>query len=219
MTTILPNLTARVAYSVQLLTDSSKEQDATHRLVKITYKATKERKNPPPNKCVSIPAISLTVEPEVLNDAMTLAYQELQDEMIRAAIEDGAENIYSDQLTPESVAAYSAAKNAPGRLSKDMLEAWYSSDLEEKLIGALACVLKIGENPSKEELAKLNGATEQHKKLIVALASPRAALPANVATNLRKAVMLADGSKVRDSLISKLDAFLQPAAVTLEINL
>jgi hypothetical protein len=219
-------------YAVMLHTDSSKPETTDQRLSVIRWKTpSKEKNNPsykkPASRCVSIPKTTISAIPEILSASLQLAFEDMQDEVIRDHVEKevsaGHENITitDDMFSPDAVAAYQTAKAVSGRLSGDSLTAWFDEYLDEPLSLALANVMSIpSENPTAEQLSSLTKAVEQHKTIIVSLASPRAALNEKIATQLKKAVTIAnDDGRIKQQLLTKLDTFLQPKEFTLAINL
>ena len=213
----------------QVLTDSVKPAE-NHRLSLIMYKTPKDKKNDatyvrPNNMAVSVPRIKVSVTPACLQDALQACFEDLQDSLIRKLYEDAREagksvvSLSDAQIDFQACADFSAANAVNGKLSKDLLNKWFDESLAETLTVALANALKLPDEPSEAEAAKLEAAVLQHKKLIVELASPRANMPESVAKSLQKAVALAEDDKVKHSLQSKLNVFLQPKEVTLNIGL
>jgi hypothetical protein len=218
-------------YQTKLHTDSSIADNKDHRLAVIRWKTPSDKKDDPsfrklPTRCVSIPRTSLMVEPEVLRSAMVQAFEDMQDEVIRALILEGISNgdnnpyITAEQVSEEAVAAFITAKAISGRLSGELLQSWYNTNLKDKLTLALGNAMKLPDNPSAEQSQRLEKALEQHSKLIQSLASPRASMPENICKQLKKAVSLAeDDGKIKGQIIAKLDMLLQPRDVALDLGL
>lgn len=217
-------------HTVEVHTDGKKPL-AGQRLSVIRFKTPSDKKDDstfvrPINVCVSIPILELqSVKPDCLKAAFDEAFQELQDAAIRKLIVDALEegtkkNIISDdEISYEAIARYAAAMAISGKLSKSTLDVWFDENLADALTLALANALGISDKPSVAETEKLTAAINQHKKLICELASPRASMPEKLAGQLKKAVLVAEDDKIRASLVSKLDAFLKPKEVSLDIGL
>lgn len=213
----------------QVLTDSVKPAEG-HRLSTVMYKTPKDKKNDasyvrPTNMCISVPRIKVSVTPACLQDALQAAFEELQDSVLRSIYEKAREDgkkvvtVADAAIDFQACAEFAAANAVNGKLSKETLMKWFDENLAENLTVALANALKLPDEPSEAEAAKLDAAVKQHKLLIVDLASPRANMPEHIAKSLLKAVDLAEDDKVKASLKNKLDVFIKPKEVTLNIGL
>lgn len=208
-------------YNVSLLTDNSKPDNASHRLSVIRFKTKKGEENKSPNKCVSIPRIILDITPSILNNALTTAFHEMQDEVIRSAIvDDKATTITEEMISYETVASYMEEKATSQRLSGENVKAWFEACMKEPLTLALANALKLGDNATPDELAKLEAAVTQHETLIISLASPRSNYNKVLAGQLQRAIATADNDGViKPKLEAKLASFMEDKSVTLALNL
>lgn len=217
-------------YPVRLHTDSSVPANSTQRL---SIHRWKERtvKNADgsetkiaalPARSVSVPKLSLSVIPDCLSVALTDALSSLQDQLIKSLIEASIEAGNTDtvltdsQIDDAAIAEYAREQATSGRLSSKAIELWYNSSLQDSLALALANALSINEQSPASDLDKLNEMLATHKKLIVDLASPRAMMNQQTATQLIKAVRLAttgSNSAVKQQLLDKLEAFRAPKEV------
>jgi hypothetical protein len=223
---------ANLLRTVHLATDNS---ETTHkltgeRLVILRWKEMKkDGKTVPklsPDRCVSLPIITLAVTPEVLKLAAEEAIRDMQDAMVREMVEKQlsekkeAISINLTDLTAEKIASWFADKAERDVLSTKRVTEWFDNTLAHNLGTALAKAMGLPDEPAAPELAKWQAALEQHKKLIVGLASPRATMQPHIATSLKKAVALApEGDSTAAKLTKRLDAFLEPKELTLSINL
>lgn len=224
-------------YNVTIHTDASAALDANHRLSIIRFKTPTDKKDDktysrPVARCVSVPHVVLMIQPDSIKAALTACYEELQDAVIREIIVQALEagptdstgklrviTVSDEQLSYEAVAAYSARVAVSGKLSAKVLQDWFDTDLKDNLTVALAAVLKLPDEPTSDQLAKLEAAVMQHRSMIASLASPKAQMPEKLTKQLNRAVMLAEQSKIRDSITAKLAAFLQPKEVALSLGL
>lgn len=207
-------------YNVNLLTDNSKPDNAFHRLSVIRFKTKKGEENKQPNKCVSIPRVVLDITPSVLNSALTASFHEMQDEVIRSLINDGETTISEEAISYNSIAAFQEEKATSQRLSGENVKAFFEACMKENLTLALSNALKLTDNPTGEELAKLEAAVSQHEQLIISLASPRASYNKTLAGQLQRAIAVADDDGViKGKLEAKLASFLEDKSVTLALNL
>lgn len=204
---------------IVLHTDSAKAATAADRLVVIRFKEKKGSTTPKsPSYCVSIPVLEVTTNDELLNKAATAAIQELQDSIIRERVEAFLEDtsirkeINELEINAIAISTFYDRVATSGRLSKELLSSWFDETLAEEL--ALALLVAVPSLQSDE--AQLSAVLKSHKDHICNLASPRANMPQKLATQLRKAVLLAkeEEGKIKPTLLSKLDAFINPPKVT-----
>lgn len=204
-----------VTYTVMLYTDSSKPDNANHRLSVIKYKVTTERPKPPANRCVSIPRVSLTVTPECLRDALTGAFYDLQDKVIRSLIDEHLERepaaitftLSETEINQEAIASFYATEElTSGKLSKVTLETWYDVALAELLAAAFA---KKNNKPATDETIKK--VVINYRTFIAGLAAPRPSYSDTQLSSLEKAIALADASDpIRNQLVAKLAMLRKP---------
>lgn len=205
-------------YEIKLFLDSS-VATAGHRLSVIRWKKPKTppaNYKPKPAYCISIPEVDIIVEPEEMQKALQQSFQDLQDDLVREMIEawlagERKENtIAGIELNTTAVSSYYDRVATNGRLSTVGIENWFDSNLAERLADALlTAVPALAQEPDK-----LAGALQGHKDALAQLASPRAMMQEKKASQLLRAVNIADDDgKVKPALISKLNAFLAPAPV------
>ena len=169
--------------------------------------------------CASVPAISLSLHsPECLREAMQDALVEIQDKAIRAHVEQELKATPGISLssivlpssvgTPEGLAAFCSAVAISSRLSKDSLEKWFDSFLSGPLVDLVVSKLPPEtENSAEVAVAQVMKA----KAAILTLASPRTAMPRQVAVQLQKAIALApQGDRTKEQLGKKLELFINP---------
>jgi hypothetical protein len=215
-------------YPVSIFTNSSKATDENHILEIVSFKTPRDQKENkdykrPVTRCVSLPVCKLTIQPDVIRDALQAAYYELRGQVVREIIvehlEAGSQDasgklkacvITEQQISMEAVAAFAARKAVGTKLSGEMLASWFDSDLASALELALIAVKKYEDEPTPEQQAILDAAIKQHKALIVKLAAPTATLPEGITKQLQRAIALADDSPVKTTLNEKLARFLKP---------
>jgi hypothetical protein len=224
-------------FPVRIYTDNSKPEAPNHRLVVIDFKTPKDKKDDatykkPVSRCVSIPTVTITVQPDIISAALNAAYCDLQDAKIRSIIVEHITkgettpegkmlplSISMDEITIEAIAAYFASSSASAKLSTKLLETWFDNSLAAELEVALITALKFPDEPTADQQGKLDAAVKQHKQLIVKLASPTASLPEAIAKQLKRAVALAEPDQIQRKLVSKLDAMLAPREEVLSLGL
>lgn len=206
-------------FTVMLHTDSSKPATATDRLSVTRWKVTKDNPTPHATRCVSVPRTSISVTPDCLRDKLTAAFNDAQDELIRVLIEqhldlapnDATFTLSETEINAEAIASYYAESEITGRLSKQLLEAWYDTSLATALAAAFA--RKNNVHAESETIKKV---VISYRGFIAGLSAPRASYPDNILTNLEKAIALADSSDpLRNQLLAKLAKLKQPKEQTL----
>lgn len=213
-----------MTYAMTIKTDSSAAANSTHRLCILDFKTPSDKKadstyRKPASRCVSIPTISLSVEPAILADALQLAFCEMQDTLIRAkfmaALEASSDNnpivtITDDDISPAAVAFYAAEKQISGKLSSDKIGSWFDAYLADGLQLALANAMQLPDEPSEQQQQRLTAAVAQHKLMLCKLAGP-VQLPEKIATQLTKAVaIMQPADKIAKQLLAKLAPKDQP---------
>lgn len=206
-------------FPVRPYTDNSKPDMPSHRLSVIRWKATKEQPKARSALYVSIPQITLLVEPSILKTAMQAALEDLQDSFIRSRIESDIEaglqlpkSFDISDLEPSSLAAWAEETATSGKLSKEGIQTWFANELREAL------ELRFSELPNMTD-DNMSKALAQFQEGLTKLASPQANMPVNIAQQLSKALELANDSKIKLQLGKKLEKFLNPVETSLEFNL
>jgi hypothetical protein len=227
---IMHNILENNSRPVQFHTDNSRAHP-DERLVVMRWK---EKKNPNGSKkaphaarCVSIPKLTVEVSPISLQEALTTAFHEMQDNYIRERVEEMLENntqqmsINITDLEHEAIAAWLKQTAAgSGKLSKVKIENWFDENLSELLQAAFIQRMNLDETATPEQLKKLEAITSNYKAAISSLASPRAVISPNIAEQMKKAIALAEeNDPTARQLRNKLEIFLQPREITLDINL
>lgn len=217
-----------------------------HRLCKITFKempekdadgnivknadGTKKVKHKHANRCVSIPCINVMIQPDSIKEALQDKFNDLQDAVIKefviAALDAGLQDssgklkpivISDEQISLEACAKFHAASNT-GKLSKDVLNEWFTSDLADNLMVKLAAAMKLPAEPTAAQLAALEAGTAEYKAMFAGLAAPKATLPIALAKQLNAALKLATDSRIKVTLADKLQTIMQPAPLALSIG-
>lgn len=168
------------------------------------------------NRYVNIPAVTLTINHPELNAAMTEAFQDMQDAVIRskietavkAGIEPGTLQVTEFDISPAAIATWHATTNVGTRLSKEMIENWFDTTVKDVLI--LAFASKQGLDPSAftaENIKPIEQACIQRRSVLAKLAAPGFVVSPQTAMQLSKAVQLSTDqtSKVTSSLLAKLN--------------
>lgn len=212
-----------VAFFVAEIYNGKNKPKTDHRLAVVTFKTDKSKSeseieeggkksaNPdydpnykkPDARCISVPALRITVGPQVLQDALQQAFEDLQDAVIRKLVVEALDqnknliSIHETQINFEAVALFAATNAAGGKLTKDGIEEWFDESLADTLTLKLANAMKLSDTPNQQESAKLASAVTQYKGVIISLAAPRAGMSKTVATQLKTVLELCENKDTR----------------------
>lgn len=214
-------------YTVELYTGKNKP-GTNERLSITTFKAQgkftdKESPEYDPNykkpdaRCVSIPQLSIKVIPELLQEAIQMAFEDIQDALVRKIIVDALEegknviSIHKDQVNFEAVAKFAADNAASGKLTKDGIETWFDDELADPLTLKLANAMQIPNDATKEQQQKLANAVTSYKGVFLSLAAPKAGLSPKIAAQLKKVLEVCENKETRmfKTLAGKVEAHLE----------
>lgn len=144
------------------------------RLAKVGYKSTKAQTAKFPNVCVSIPPIDkndIVDNVFQLTDHIRVMLESAQDGIIRSLYESAAGAMIAvsdDDISIASCIAYMEAAENGNRLTKEILSAWFDSNLSENLFIAFA--EKLGFTDITEDVViTVNKHVAAHKAMITAL--------------------------------------------------
>ena len=135
------------------------------RVVTCLYKAVKKEGVLIPsafsNAYTRVPVAHIT-EKVVIENAASLApyvvamLQKLEDDMIKDSHKAGQLRIYTDGLSLARLLEKLEESSSAGRLNKDMIKAWFDSQVAEVLAVKFASKMGLDENSSEADLAKLD---------------------------------------------------------------
>jgi len=126
-------------HSVQPFVAGKSEPLSGQRLAKVGYKTTKKNKAKYPSVFVSVPPInseSIVNNMDRLTPHIVAMLENAQDGVIRSLYEssDGAlQSVSDDDIAISACIAYLEAENNGSRLTKEMIEQWFDSEVRENL--------------------------------------------------------------------------------------
>lgn len=224
-------------YPVTIHTDNSAALAADHRLCVMHWKEptakarlTNAAIKKLPSLCVSIPAIKLVVQPQIIASAMQSAFEDMQKSAIQTECERQIGIYTGQQLTmpviTESIFSLDtmAASAVSGRKSKDMLAQWFDTSLQDNLFMAVAARKGYDiTNPAivvpDHDQAALLAACNQVKELLSSLAAPTTKYAPHILSQLIKATELANDDSTKTWLLNKLSSLSAPREVSIAIDL
>lgn len=201
-------------HSVVAYTPGTTKAFAGQRLAVINYRTIKDadgKESKKPSKCVSIPLL----EEQVIKDNIsallpwiTAKLVEVQDSIIREAVDNGAVQIATDSINTAAVigAAITPASGADGsgRLTKELIAGWYKEYLEDNLLVAISTKLGVSDAVTAEEAAKVQKLANAFKESIEKLAGPKTFFKPEICTKLLNAIDISNDDGKKDVIYNKL---------------
>src|SRR4051812_9248082 len=86
----------------------------------------------PDARCVSVPKLTISVTPQILQDALLSALEDLQDAVMRsfvvAELTQGKSviTLLDLQISFEAIAEYAKEQAAGGKINKELIELWFN---------------------------------------------------------------------------------------------
>lgn len=221
MTQVVGNGNAtHVPYEVKVWNENSEKfLGAGQRLAVIRWKTVTDKETgvktaPKAAMCVSLPAISqaVEIEPACLKESVISYLEEQQNLVVRKVIDNWFQDntnvslreivVNPAFLTPEGLSAFYNLNATNGKVSETQIKDWFIGNVQEEL------ELRLSNIPSMTDEV-LKKAVNQHKELLMKLASPKAVFSEKIADQLLKVVTLnvEDFSGVKEALIKKLVSF------------
>lgn len=196
------------------------EIEAGMRRTVLTYKAPKEGPNKgikPGSVFVDHPQTKVSVQPEILAQALQAKFEDLQDMLIRDLVTSRFDwkqkkhtkiTISTDEISVAKVAEFAAATGL-GRLSKEAIEAWFNTIALLPVAEMIAA--KRGCEPTDE--AAVEGAAS-FKAHFLSLASTKVAIKRKTAEALLKVCdrlqEAAEEDEREDPMLAKLVDIVKP---------
>lgn len=191
--------------------DSAKSQALSgQRLAKIRYKTTKAQAAKFPSVCVSVPPLA---DAEIMDNLPALKVhvramlEAAQDGVIRSLYEVSDGNLSSVQDSDISVLAcigFLNAESEGGRLTKDMIDSWFDSNLGEYVTALIVEKLGYSDDLSPEQEHTVGRHVRGYKDMYSALAGGKTIYQPNQIGSLRRVLALVD----QDEIAGKLEARL-----------
>lgn len=195
--------------------DSAKSQALTgQRLAKIRYKTTAKQAAKFPSVCVSVPPLD---DSEIMENLPALKVhiramlEAAQDGVIRSLYEVSDGKLSSVQDSDISVLAcigFLNTESEGGRLTKDMIDAWFDSNLAEYVTALIVEKLSYGEDLTPEQEHTIGRHVKGYKDMYSALAGGKTIYQANQIASLRRVLGLVDQDEIGTKLEARLSGML-----------
>jgi hypothetical protein len=205
----MSNISNRHSFVTFKSTGSDKSKALSgQRLSVVRFKTTKAGTKAKDSQCVSVPMLQATPEQLVTIDTHVQSWlRGVQDEIIRAACVADSAAVTDEEISFDAIAKYLAAQAAGERLTGEVINEWFDSELSDVLLLAFAEKLGISDSPSEEETKKLSQMVTVYRDCFAAMAGGRTMFDASKRAKLQKALSLCDcTSGVGEKLATKLEA-------------
>lgn len=163
-----------------------------HRLARIIRKNSARDANGLPSQGCFVPALECADDyyaDVVINAAIVNFLQDTQDKMIRKIADSGRNIITDSDLDPVAMRAFlEETDDSIGRLSKDKIVAWFTTEVQDSLMLAFADRLGIGDTPTPEQQTKLEQTLAGYRDCFAQMASKNPTVEERVGVNLLKAL-------------------------------
>jgi hypothetical protein len=208
--------------------DAKKSQPLTgQRLAKCRYKGEKAKFA---SVCTSVPYIDMSandvnecISTGRLDAHIRAMLENAQDGILRSMYEatDGAlTSITDSDINLDACIAYMDAEAQGSRLTKEFLDAWFVSTVQDFAFPLFAEKMGFtGDVLTPEQNSKVNSAVKGYRDMFAALAGGKTFYQPNQVNNLRKLLALIDGDDTAVKLDKRLASMLEvkPIAEMLEL--
>lgn len=209
-----------VPYEVKVWNENSEkflgngQRLAVIRWKTVTDKETGVKTAPKAAMCVSLPSINMEIEiePATLKETVVSYLEGQQDLIVRKIIDNHfVDNVNTTLkeivvnpafLNPEGLSAFYNLNATNGKISEDQIKSWFAQNIQSEL------EIRLSNIPSMTDEV-LKKAVEQHRSLLIKLASPKSVISEKIADQLLRVVQLntEDFSGVKEALVRKLMSF------------
>jgi hypothetical protein len=193
------------------------------RLMKIGYKVTKNQKNPKKSVCASIPPVNADMWAEE-NVVLRIAphinqfLEDVQDKIGRALYEAGKNEVRDEDISIEQVIAYLDSESNGNRLTKEVVEKWFTESLQDYLSTAVMEKMGITEYEDEKIVQMMNA----YKGSFAALSGGATIYPIDKVNQLLRALEFTsseDNSGVGEKLKNRLEGMMKPSKDEMLLNL
>lgn len=176
------------------------------RLVKVIYKSRGDTKAKLPNVCASVPVL---IDEEIAGNINALMphirslVANAQDGIAKERYEAGAATIGNEEISVAACIAYLDAESSGSRLSGDDIRLWFTNELQDVLMLAIAEKMNVSDTPSDEEAKKIEQALAVYRDKLASLAGGKTAFSEQVCDRLLNVLPLVDENDPMVQRLSK----------------
>ena len=199
-------------HNVNLFVAGKSQPLTGQRLSKVGYKSSKSNTARFASVCVSVPKISFDAlsesQIESLKPQLIEILNSAQDGIIRSLYESSEgqlKTISDSEISINSCIAYLQSESSGGRLTKDLLDSWFDSNIRDNLMVVIADKLKF-DDITEENSPVILKHVGVYKELIQSLSSPRTILQPIQLSSIKKVLELNPND---DEISKKLIARIQ----------
>ena len=207
------------SHNVVAFVSGKSEALTGQRLTVAKYKSTAKTPAKHPNVCASIPVLELTLEsiPQALVPHINTWLQEQQDNVFKSVYESHGGTLTSvndSELGVDSIIGYLSAVSVSGRLTKEAIEQWYTSECKHVIVFNAAVKQGfIGADFDGEELtvteaqqAQLDKISNAYRDLFSGLAGGTTKYAPSVQDSLNKMLSQCADSPMVERLVGRLES-------------
>ena len=197
---------------------------AGQRLVTACYR-TKDGNTVRTNRACSIPMLAMAEidsKLEILKPLLVEMLESTQDKIFKNLLDANGTagtvvDIADSDISLDACIAYLQDSNAGERLTKESIGVWFSTELEDKLMIALATKLGVGEIPSDSDSKKIELICNEYKAKLQAMAGGKTSYNEKLAVSIKKALELVPEDKLAIKFNTRLDAMIAASQVKVEL--
>lgn len=211
----MSNISTR--HNVNIFTAGKSQPLTGQRLAKIGFKKSKNQTNPLKSVCVSVPPIEMEAcwdeayIPQFQKIVQT-ALENAQDGIIRSLYESSGGNLTSvsnEEISIPACLAFIESEMNGGRMTKEMIVAWFNSELRDNLTVTFADKLGFSEL-TPENQATIDKHVNAYRDLFASLAGGKTILEEKQILSLKRALELTSGeNEIEEKLTARLDGMLK----------
>jgi hypothetical protein len=178
-----------------------------YRTVPVTFKTDKVTKVKRDSMAASLPVLTkdaIVSNATMLSECVKAWCEEIQDKIVREAVLAGKSQVNADDISLDAIAAFMRESMTSGRLSGEMLQDWFTEQMEPQLTLTLAEKLAITVDSPAESHAKLEAMVTVYKTKIIALASGRTKYDKKEAGQIMRAFEVCSLVDTEDDIGAKL---------------
>jgi hypothetical protein len=207
-------------HNVRLFVSGESKPYLGQRLAKVGYKSTKQTPAKYPSICVSLPQVEIDDDTYICHQAefsqiIRTALENAQDGILRSLYESSSgqlKSVSDDELSVQACIAFIQSENNGGRLTTEMIGAWFDSTVSPVLTLIIAEKLKF-DDMTEEQMAVIGKHLNGYRGLMCSLSSGATILTPSQIQNLRNLLTKLDDDAISTRLALRLDNMSQKKSV------
>lgn len=201
-------------HTIEEATDSSKAYQG-QRLARIVYrnKADASDMDFRKSQVCSIPCIAISeLTDSAIHNLKPWILEQMagvQDKIVRARHEAGATSVHSEEVSLAACIAFLEVEQQGGRLTKEVIGAWFAEEVADVLTVALSDRLGLSDTPTPEECKKVEQMINVYRDCFAGLAGGRTTYARDKAVKLLKVLELVPSEGLSARFATRLEKMTQ----------